>query len=190
MNMETTLSNKTTAYALLALIGTITLYVFGFNRGLTNVSEASLERANNEAKIEALEKKLTDLKAIEQQFAQAKAQVDALTVAMPADKQIAEVVAMIETMAARAGVVLDAISPSAPTPLGLPLSITVRGPYGSIVTLTEIMEKNVRPFRLGPINIVGGTETDLSVTFEVVAMYQVPGSDLPAEAASVEEQSQ
>lgn len=182
MASETSLSSKSIAYALLAIVGTVVLYLYGFSRGITQVTQASQERANNQATIGALQKKLSDLKNLQQQFATAQERVNALSVAMPAEKQIAEVVAMFETMAARAGVILENLQPSPPTADGLPMAVTIRGSYNGVLSFVEIMEKNVRPFLIGPINISGG-ETELSTTFNVVALYQVPAKDLPAEAA-------
>jgi len=178
MASATSLSSKGIAYGLLALVGAVVVYLFGFSRGLESMATASQERANNQAKIDALKQKLTDLKTLQEEFAQAQPLVDSLTVAMPADEQFAEVVAMVETMAARAGLLLETIQPASPTVDGLPLSITVRGSYGGILTFIEILEKNVRPFKIGPINIAGG-EAGLSATINVTALFQVPPEDLP-----------
>ena len=180
MASATSLSSKGIAYALLAVVGTVTLYLFGFSRGVVTVKEAAQERANNQVRIEALQKKIGDLKTLDQQFAVAQDQVNALTVAMPADKQIAEVVAMLETMAARAGLVLEDIQTSAPTADGLPVAVTVRGDYGRTLTFVEIMEKNVRPIHIGPLSISAG-ENDLSSTFNIVVLYQVPPEDFTPE---------
>jgi len=87
---------------------------------------------------------------------------------------------MMETMTARAGIVLENVQPGAEVvPEGLPVVVTVRGPYAGTLSLAEIMEKNVRPIKIGPVNITGG-ETELSSTFNVVVLYQVPAADLPA----------
>ena len=180
MAAATSLSSKGVAYGLLALVGTIVLYFFGFSKGIDTVTQASAERANNQAKIDALQKKISDLRSLEQQFAQAQDQVNALSVAMPADKQMAEVVAMMETMAARAGIVLENVQPTQSIPEGLPVAVSVRGSFAGMLTFTELMEKNVRPITFGPFNISSG-ENELSTTFNVVVLYQVPPEDLPQE---------
>jgi Tfp pilus assembly protein PilO len=183
---STTLSNKSTAYALLAIVGTIILYLFGFNRGLTLLREASLQKAANESKISALQTKLADLRRLEQQFKVEKAQVDVLAVAMPADKQLAEIVTMMETMAARATVVLQSLQPTDLTQEGLTMAVTVQGSFGGILTFTELMEKNIRPIRLGPLNIASGGEI-LAATFDVLIPYQVSASEITPEAVPTEE---
>lgn len=179
MASAASLSSRGLAYGLVALVGTIALYFFGFSKGIEVVTQASRERADNQAKIEALKKKISDLRSLEAQFSQAQNQVNALSVAMPAEKQMAEIVIMLETMAARAGVLLENVQPTQSTSEGVPLAISVRGSFAGILKFAELMEKNVRPISLGPFNISSG-ENDLSTTFNVVFLYQVPSSDLPA----------
>ena len=110
-------------------------------------------------------------------------------VAVALSVPVLPVVTMLETMAARAGIVLENIQPSTEVvPEGLPVVVTVRGNFQGMLSFVEIMEKNVRPVRIGPVNITGG-ETELSATFNVVVLYQVPAEDLPAvEAAPTEGQ--
>lgn len=183
---ETNLSSKGVALALLAIFGTVVLYLFGFTRGLEMVQEGAQERANNQAAIDAMQKKLRDLQNVEQEFALAQGQVNALTVAMPADKQVAEVLTMLETIAARAGLILENVQPGAPTLDGLPVTVAVRGGFGQTLTFVELLEKNVRPFRMGPVTIAAG-DADLASTFDVVVLYQVPPEDLPQEAVPTTE---
>jgi Tfp pilus assembly protein PilO len=178
MASSTSISSKATAYALLAMVGTVVLYLFGFRIILDNVRVASQERASNEAKIAGLQQKISDLRSLAQQFIEQRQQVDVLSVAMPADRQIAEVVSMFETMTARAGLTLDNIQPATPTEEGLPVTVSVRGSFAGVLTFAELMEKNVRPIRIGPINMSAG-DTELAATFTVVAVYQVPPEDLP-----------
>jgi len=180
MASATSLSSRGVAYGLLALVGTIALYFFGFSKGIDSVTQASQERAGNQAKIETLKKKISDLKSLQQQFAQAQDQVNALSVAMPAEKQMAEVVAMMETMAARAGIILENVQPAQSVPEGLPVAVSVRGSFAGILNFTELMEKNVRPIKIGPLSIASG-EGILSTTFNVIILYQVPPEDLPQE---------
>ncbi len=174
---DTNLSSKRFAYALLAIVGTAVLYLFGFTGGLEIVSQAAQQRADNQASISALQKKASDLKKLQQQFALYEDQVNALSVAMPAEKQMAEVITMLETIAARAGIMLENVQPNEPTPDGLPLTVSVRGSFGATLAFVEFLEKNVRPFLVGPMTLAGGG-ADIAATFDVVVLYQVPPENM------------
>ena len=174
----TTVSNKGAAIGLLALVGTVVIYLFGFRAAMEEVGRAAQQRADNQAKIAALEQKLSDLRQLAQDVRRQQDLFRALSVAMPADKQVAEIVTMVETMTARAGLVLENIQPASDaTPEGLPVVLTVRGSFASLLTFAEVLEKNVRPVKIGPFNVTAG-EQELSASFTVTFLYQVPPEDI------------
>lgn len=179
------LSNKKTIYALLALVGAVVIYLLPFKMALSSVSSAARLSADNKATMTLLKQNLANLKAMQQEFASKKAQVEALAVALPPEKQMAEVVAMLEAMATKAGVSLENIQPQASTAEGVPVSTTVSGSFQGILTFTELAENNIRPFKVGLFNITAG-DASLTVTIDLVAMYQVPAEDLPETAATEE----
>lgn len=129
----------------------------------------------------------------------AKASLDKLSLAMPLDAQVAEVLVQIETIASRAGMRITSISTSesasgakasagksneaggATNFLGVPITLTAEGTFADLTKYAQILERNLRPILVKSINVGAATKSEnqpagnaLTTTFTIEMQYLAP----------------
>jgi Tfp pilus assembly protein PilO len=168
-----TLTSRTNLFTALGLVGALVLFFFGVRPLLSSIKETRTQVAAAQVQAETLETKLATLQSLKTQFENKKSELSALTVAIPKDPQLAEVVEMISTISARAGLSLVSIQPSQPVGTAVPVNVTVSGGFLGMVSFAELIEKNVRPMGISSLGVVGSSdEGGLSATFALQALYQ------------------
>lgn len=166
-------TSRSNLFTALGFIGALVIFFFGVRPTISSIKNTRTDVAAAQKQAEILETKLSTLRSLKLEFENRKSELSALSVAIPKDPQVAEIVEMISTITARAGLSLVSLQPSKAAGVAVPVNVTVKGGFGNLVSFAEILEKNVRPMTIKSIGVVGSSEGEgLSATFSLQALYQ------------------
>lgn len=201
-----------TAAVCLALAGVTYLGLVGPRRG--EAADLSSSAATTQAQNDALEVQIAQLKAQFAKLPEKQAELADVFAELPVDADVPTVVRSLDMLATSSGVTLDTVSPTAaqvidakghlaattgvagasgaPQLVGVPLTVTVHGPYFKAVTFLKGLQTGRRAFLVTGLQVsVAGQDVTLTVRGRVfavpgaaAALAALPASDKPATSST------
>lgn len=148
---------------------------------MTDYRAHRLDRAARRTEIENLKTQKATLDRLKSELATNAAEVVRLSLAVPAEENPADLVAQVAALVAESGLTLTTLQPAqgGSETSETVMTVTVSGTYPSLITLTENLEKNLRPAKVRSLNLVESRSEEaagvLSATLEI-AFSRVGGS--------------
>ena len=168
MNTDT---KNTTLYLVLALLVSIAIGVFVFQPALVRYREHLTELGAREQEEVLLSEVKTKLIKLQKEIDAHAAEAELLSLAVPTDTQIPELVSQMSGLADASSVRLLTIQPArSKASADLSVMMTVEGAFPDILGLAERLEKNLRPTQVQTLNIVraAGDGSQLTATIKVL----------------------
>ena len=183
---------------LIIIIGLIYGPYVGINSQLGTLKEKNLEAAVKKADSRAKEEQVENLKELEGKISQAQSMVKKMAVALPKGANIAELLVQVQSMASGSGVNITAFSPSKeemlasvaaeneeamvegkivsaePTVANYSFTMSIEGPYNSVMKFLSTVETNLRPIKITKVDLTGGSggNPTIAASFAMEAYYQ------------------
>lgn len=144
----------------------------------SEIARLSGEVGNKTREVNALRKLLKDPGATG-------GTLNLLSLAVPSEPQIPELLIMVQAMATRAGLTLVNATPSA-TPAGTKMDITLKGGYSGMVNFLDILNRNLRPGVVQNFAIISQSNPEQSLVDTVgsLSVEFIGGATSQASAAA------
>lgn len=155
------------------LLAVAILGFFAVVRPQTGVfAERSLEAKIKSEEVRSYEQRIEDLKFIRDRGATVQSVLTAQYLAMPRSSQIPEVLVMVESLAASAGVVLGNATIGTPSANEVPVTISFTGNIGSVNGFLNALNQNIRTVVVKDQTLVSDDGGNVNLNLSLGLIYQ------------------
>lgn len=155
------------------LLAVAVLGFFAVVRPQTGVfAERSLEAKIKSEEVRSYEQRIEDLKFIRDRGATVQSVLTAQYLAMPRSSQIPEVLVMVESLAASAGVVLGNATIGTPSANEVPVTISFTGNIGSVNGFLNALNQNIRTVVVKDQTLVSDDGGNVNLNLSLGLIYQ------------------
>lgn len=127
----------------------------------SEIAQLSGEVTAKTGEVQTLRKLLTDVRT--------GGTLNLLSLAVPSEPQIPELLIMVQAMVTRAGLTLVNATPSASAG-GTKMDITLRGGYSGVVSFLDILNRNLRPGVVQNFSIISQSNPEESLSDTVASL--------------------
>lgn len=146
---------------------------FGVVRGqISAFSQNALNTKVKSEEVKSYEQRIEDLKTIKARGNELTSTLEALYLAMPKSGQIPEVLVMIDSIASRSGVVLEAATVGTPNAGEVPVSLSFSGSLGSVTNFLNAVYENVRTAIVKNQAVTADDSGNMTVNMQLGLVYQ------------------
>jgi Tfp pilus assembly protein PilO len=159
LNEEAKIKNQT---QLLPLLISVICLAIGYFVILPKIEELKLINIQIEAKnqnITEVQNKITNLNLLKNEFTNNSGTLEAVNLALADSSQLPEIIEQITSITQKSGMSLKSIKPdSKQINNELLVNLSLQGDFGSLITFTQNIEKNLRPITLKSVSMSMSTD--------------------------------
>ncbi len=174
-------------WVLLGVVGVLgTGYVYTLPQ-IEALREIRLSSAALAADKQAYELQISQLTALDERLEQHQPALDQLSLAVPDQPAVDELLVSLGAVASRSGIVLATIQPSSEvTPEGVTVSLTAKGSYAGIHLFLDALGTNQRPIKVTEVGLAAASDVAGAslVTASLQLVAATAGSAQPSSPAS------